>query len=259
MLGGLSWFYPLRPVAAALPQRCYYSDPNRDHQQKGSKTKAVRYDKIISVTHGNRVFKSLVLQTAGDKLVINKSILNYQLLWELLKARLPETARKPADGNLLHVRCSYSTCFSYAVFVTISAALIVLGWYAFFTGQAGIGGALLITLVLLPFTAALFIAMLRTPRYYLFYPEAIVVKSLTGKKAYPVSKITRFSCGQRFVKVNARIGSYCAHFVELTFDGSKKPLIIDSKDTNYPIERLIDFLTATYRLERIKTVVAPER
>jgi hypothetical protein len=151
--------------------------------------------------------------------VINKNIRNYQQFWDILKTRLPEAAKQAANGEMLQVRCSSATYISCSVFLLISAAFVILGWYAFFTGQANIGGALFITIVLLPFAVVLFIAILSSPRYYIFHTDTIIEKSLAGQKAYAVSKITQFRCGQRFVKVNAKIGSYFAHFVELKFDG----------------------------------------
>lgn len=175
------------------------------------------------------------------------------------KTKLSEKEPPKADGSMLRVRCSGGTIFSCSVFLLISAAFIVMSLYAFFTGQLSIGTTLVITLVLLPFAVGLFIAILGSPRYYIFDPDVIVEKKVIGQQRYPVSKITQFSCGQRFVKVNAKIGSYFAHFVELTFEGSKTKLVIDNKDTNYPIEELSDFLTKTYHLEGIKKVVTPER
>jgi hypothetical protein len=177
----------------------------------------------------------------------------------MTKTKLSETVKQADDNNILQIRCSGGTHFSCAVFLLISAVFIFLGWYTFFTGQMGIGIALIITIVLLPFAVALFAALRSAPGFYLFNTYTIVEKSLAGKKAYPMSKITSFSCGQRFVKVNAKIGSYFAHFVELKFDGINEILVIDNKDTNYPIEELSDFLTTTYHLEGIKTVVVPER
>jgi hypothetical protein len=222
-------------------------------QRKGDKVKTIPYGDIISAEHKTFAFKSLVLKTTGGSLVIRKSIIHYQQLRDALSVHIPGQA-KPDLENSLTINCSYiATYFSCLAFVLPSLAIVFIGWYVFLTGQSGIASPLVMTAVLVPFIAVLVNLMVKYPRYYVFQKNEIVQKSWVGTHTYSVSQIIKFSSGQRYVKVNAKIGSYQAHFVELEFQDSQK-LSIDQKGTNYPIELLSEYLIMAYQLQNTYSV-----
>ena len=164
----------------------------------------------------------------------------------------PVSSSRDAAGGDLRLRCtSGAVYFSAALFLLLSLAIVVLGWYVYLSGQSRLASALLITAILSPFIAGLTWLILKTPRSYVFMKDTVVKRALIGSRAYRVSQVTGFTCGQRFVKVHAKIGSYFSHFVELEFGNAGK-LVIDNRDTRYPIEKLAEYLTRVYGLEKLK-------
>ncbi len=227
-------------------------------QNKGSKRISISYDKITSVSHQSRSFNVLVVESLNSKITVNKNLINYLKFFEILQSKIPSLMQQEQKDELI-LKCKYIEAYiCFGVFALISLGITGIFWYTYLSNQSSLALFIIMNLTILPFGAFLTYMIFTYPRNYSFRANQIIMVALTCTKAYCISDISKAAYGQRIQGKGTRYPRIST-FIEFQFNNKNKSLCIDNGTTDFPIEKLVEYVKINYGLGDRLTEVTLEK
>jgi hypothetical protein len=206
----------------------------------------VPYGQIQGSTNKTIAFSALVLNTAQGRLTVRKTLVGYPDFVAALKDRA--VALRSPDNEALQVHCrAWELYISAGIFLLLCLGFMAAASAAALAGEIGAGICVIIAAVLLPFVIGLLVAILRTPRSFVFMADGIKKNSLAGSKFFKAADIRNAEYGQKKPRTRSRFGSLVVHFISLRFADTQKAYIwIDQTMTDFPIEDIREYIRKCY-------------